>query len=151
MENSIEGSQNVKNWMAIWSSNLTSEDLFKENKSTDVKRYMNSHVCCSAIYSSQKWKQQKDPVSDEWTNKMWCVYQFSLVHSLCHVRLFVTPWTAAHQASWSITNSWSLLKLLSIKSMVPSNHLILCRPLLLLPLIPPSIKVFSNESTLRNG
>ena len=53
MENSIEVSQNVKNWMAIWSSNLTSEDLFKENKSTNVKRYMNSHVCCSAIYSSQ--------------------------------------------------------------------------------------------------
>ena len=105
MENSIEVSQNVKNWMAIWSSNLTSEDLFKENKSTNVKRYMNSHVCCSAIYSSQKWKQQKDPLTDEWTNKMWCVYQFSLVHSLRHVRPFATTWTAAHQASLSITNS----------------------------------------------
>ncbi|CAI9152629.1 unnamed protein product [Rangifer tarandus platyrhynchus] len=60
----------------------------------------------------------------------------------------VTPWTAAHQASLSITYSWSLLKLMSIESVMPSNHLILCRPLLLLPLIPPSIRVFSNESIL---
>ena len=59
-----------------------------------------------------------------------------------------TPWTAAHQASLSITNSWSLLKLMSIKLAMPSNHLILCRPLLLLPSIFPSIRVFSNESTL---
>ena len=68
--------------------------------------------------------------------------------SLCHVRLFVTPWTAAHQASLSITNSWSLLKLMSIVSVMPSNHLILCCPLLLLPSIFPSIGVFSNESDL---
>ena len=60
-----------------------------------------------------------------------------------------TPWTAALQASLSITNSWSLLKLMSIKLAMPSNHLILCRPLLLLPSIFPSIRVFSNESTLR--
>ena len=59
-----------------------------------------------------------------------------------------TPWTAAHQASLSLTNSWSLLKLLSIESVMPSSHLILCRPLFLLPPIPPSIRVFSNESTL---
>ena len=58
----------------------------------------------------------------------------------------MTLWTAAHQASLSITNSWSLLKLMSIESVMPSNHLILCRPLLLLPPIPPSIRVFSNES-----
>ena len=64
------------------------------------------------------------------------------------VQLFVTPWTAAHQASLSITNSQSLLKLMSIKLVMPSNHLILCRPLLLLPSIFPSIRVFSNESTL---
>ena len=62
--------------------------------------------------------------------------------------LFVTPWTAAHQASLSITNSQSLFKLMSIKSVMPSNHLILCRPLLLLPSIFPSIKVFSNELVL---
>ena len=59
-----------------------------------------------------------------------------------------TPWTAAHQASLSITNSWNLLKLMSIESVMPSNHLILCRPLLLLPSIFPSIRVFSNESVL---
>ena len=61
----------------------------------------------------------------------------------------VTPWITAHQASLSITNSWSSIKLMSIKSVMPSRHLILCRPLLLLPPIPPSIRVFSNESTLR--
>ena len=60
----------------------------------------------------------------------------------------MTPWTAADQASLSITNSWSLLKLMSIESVMPSNHLILCHPLLLLPSIPPSIRIFSNESTL---
>ena len=74
--------------------------------------------------------------------------QFSSVQSLSHVRLFVTPWTAAHQASLSITNSWSAHKPMFIESVMPSNHLILCRPLLLLPSIPPSIRVFSYESTL---
>ena len=72
----------------------------------------------------------------------------SSVQSLSHVQLFVTPWTAAHQASLSITNSWSLLKLISIELVMPSNHGILCRPLLLLPSIFPSIRVFSNESVL---
>ena len=75
--------------------------------------------------------------------------QFSSVQLLSCVQLFVTPWTAAHQASLSITNSWSLLKLKSIESVMLSSHLILCRPLLLLLPIPPSIRVFSNESTLR--
>ena len=75
-------------------------------------------------------------------------YQFSSVRSLSRLRLFATPWTAAHQASLSNTNSSSLLKLMSIESVMPSNHLILCRPLLLLPSIFPSIRVFSNESVL---
>ena len=75
-------------------------------------------------------------------------YQFSSVQSLSHVRLFATPWTAAHQASLSITNSRSSLRLASIESVMPSSHLILCHPLLLLPPIPPSIRGFSNESTL---
>ena len=70
-------------------------------------------------------------------------------HSLSRVRLFATPWLAARQASLSITNSWSSLRLTSIESVMPSSHLILCRPLLLLPPIPPSITVFSNESALR--
>ena len=75
--------------------------------------------------------------------------QFSSVQLLSHVWIFVTPWIAAHQASLSITNSWSSPKLMSIESVMPSDHLILCRPLLLLLPIPPSITVFSNESTLR--
>ena len=73
---------------------------------------------------------------------------FSPVQSLSHVSLFVTPWTAACQASLSITNTWNLLRLMSIKSVMPSNHLILCHPLLLLPSIFPSIRVFSSESVL---
>ena len=71
------------------------------------------------------------------------------VQSLSHVWVFATPWTAAHQASLSITNSWSLLKFMSIKLVMPSKHLILCLPLLLLFSIFPSIKVYSNESALR--
>ena len=74
----------------------------------------------------------------------------SSVQSLSRVWLFVTPWTAIHQASLSITNCWSLPKPMSIESVMPSNHLILCRPLLLLPSILPSIRVFSNESALHN-
>ena len=77
-------------------------------------------------------------------------HQFSSVQLLCRVRLFVTPWTAAHQASLSITNSRSPPKPMSIESVMPSNRLILCRPLLLLPSIFLSIRVVSNESTLRN-
>ena len=72
--------------------------------------------------------------------------EFSSVQSLSRVRLFATPWTAAHQASLSITNSWSLLKLMSIELVMPSNHLILCHPLLILPSIFPSIRVFSSAS-----
>ena len=76
-------------------------------------------------------------------------YKVSSVQSLRCVRLFATPWITARQASLSITNSWSLCKLMSIELVMPSSHLILCHPLLLLPPIPPSIRVFSNESALR--
>ena len=76
-------------------------------------------------------------------------YDIRKVQSLSHVQLFATPWTAAHQASLSITNSWSPPKLMSIESVMPSNNLIVCHPLLLLPSIFPSIRVFSNESALR--
>ena len=75
--------------------------------------------------------------------------QFSSLQSLSRVQLFVTPWTAAHQCSLSITNSWSLLKLMSIELVMPSNQLILCHPLLLLLSIFPRIRVFSSESALR--
>ena len=75
-------------------------------------------------------------------------FQFSSIQSLSLVRLFANPWTAACQASLSVTSSQSLLKLMSIKSVMPSHHLILCQPLLLPPSIFPSIRVFSNESVL---
>ena len=76
------------------------------------------------------------------------IYTYISVQSLSCVWLFATPWIAARQASLSITNSQSSLRLMSIESVMPSSHLILCRPLFLLPPIPPSIRVFSNESTL---
>ena len=94
------------------------------------------HRCRKQIYGYQK--EKGGGISEE----------FSSVQSLSRVRLFVTPWIAAHQASLSITNYWSLLKLMSIESVMPSNHLILCCPLLLLPSIFPSNGVFSNESVL---
>ena len=79
----------------------------------------------------------------------WNLTQFSSVQSLSHVQLFAVPWTAACQASLSITNSRSLLKLMSIELVMPSNYLTFCHPFLLLPSIFPSIRVFSNESALR--
>ena len=74
--------------------------------------------------------------------------QRKMVQSLHRIQLFATPWTAAHWASLSVTNSQSLLKLMFIESVMPSNHLILCHPLLLLPSVFPSIRVFSSESVL---
>ena len=82
--------------------------------------------------------------------KLMAKWSICSVQSFSHVRLFATPWTAAHQASLSITNSRSLLKLMSTKLMLPSNHLILSHPLLLLPSVLSSIRVFSNESALHN-
>ena len=76
------------------------------------------------------------------------IIQFSSIQSLSRVPFFATPWTEAHQASLSITNTWSLLKLMSIQSLMASSHLVLCRPLLLPPSIFPSIRIFSNESVL---
>ena len=84
-------------------------------------------------------------------NPVVCKLHLSSVQSLSRVRLFATPWTAARQASLSITTSWSLLKLMSIESVMPSNHLILCPPFLLPPSIFPSIRGFSNESVLHIG
>ena len=81
-------------------------------------------------------------------SKTGCVKQLSSIHLLSHVQLFVTPGIKSHQASMSITNTWSLFKLTVFDSVMPSNHLILCYPLLLLPSIFPSIRIFSNESVL---
>ena len=96
---------------------------------------------------------EREPSYSIGGNVNWCSHygkqhQFSSVQSLSRVPLFATPWIAARQASLSITNSRSLPKLMSIESVMPSNHLILCHPLLLLPPIPPSIRVFSNELVL---
>ena len=110
--------------------------------------------CCSLI-SSRPFLLPYSPKVCSLHLSLFCcladriVIQFSSVQSLDHVRLFETPWTAACQASLSITNSRSLLKLMSIESGVPSNHLILCHPLLFLPSVFPSIRVFLNESVLR--
>ena len=99
------------------------------------------------------WASQIRLIKDRWVREghglLLYISQFSSVQSLSHIRLFVTPWIAARQASLSITNSRSSLKLMSIESVMSSSHLILCHPLLLLPPNPPSIRVFSNESTLR--
>ena len=86
--------------------------------------------------------------SDSWFVKAILHVSVSSVQLLSRVQLSATPWTAACQASLSITNSWSLLKVMSIESVMPSNHLILCHPLLLLPSVFPSIRVFSNEAVL---
>ena len=99
-----------------------------------------------ALQSSPLDCKEIKPLSSVQFSSLSHVRQFS---SLSHVRLFATPWTAAHQASLSITNSQSPPKPMSIESVMPSNHLILCHPLLLLPSIFPSIRVFSNESALR--
>ena len=108
-----------------------------------------------AMYSSVSawdipWKEEPGGLQSMGSQKSWTWFsnQFSSVQSLSCVWLLATPWTAAGQASLSITNSWSPPKPMSIESVMPSNHLILCCPLLLLPSILPSIRVFSNESAL---
>ena len=94
------------------------------------------------------WGQMLHPLSHQGSPLLrWITVQFSWVQSLSRVQLFATPWTTVCQAFLFITNSQSLLKLMSIESVMPSSHL-LCRPLLLLPPTPPSIRVFSNESAL---
>ena len=111
----------------------------------------------AALFTITKtWKQPTCPSTDEWTRRysiyiQWNITQSSVssVQSLSHVQLFATPWTAACQASLSITNSQSLLKFMSPELVMLSNHLILCHTLLLLPSIFPSITVFSNESAFR--
>ena len=115
---------------------------------------MGCHAFLQGIFLTQwlnlhllKW--QADSLQLSHQGRPIVLVQFSSVQSLSHVRLFVTPWTPARQASLSITNSQSSLRLTSIESVIPSSRLILCRPLLLLPPIPPSIRVFSNESILR--
>ena len=96
----------------------------------------------------QQWTFKRWPPTSTWLLSSSSATQCSSVQSLSHVRFLATPWTIAHQASLSITNSRSLPKLMSIESVMPSSHLILCRPLFLLPSVFPSVRVFSNESNL---
>ena len=103
-----------------------------------------TQVSCISKWILHHWATQEDPLESKWGGN-----SFSSVQLLSRVWLFATPWTTALQASLSITNSWSPPKPMSIESVMPSNHLILCRPLLRLPSIFPSIRVFSNESALR--
>ena len=114
------------------------------------RHYHSLYICLWLLLNcnsrAQYWQQRSNVV----LSSMHIVVSVS-VQSFSHVWLFVTPWTTARQASLSITNSRSLLKLMSIESVMPSNHLILCCPLLLLPSIFPSIMVFSNESALSIG
>ena len=106
-------------------------------------------IIASLFTIAKTWKQPKYPSAEEQIKKTWHIHGvFTLVQSLSRVLLFATPWIAACQASLSITNSWSPPKLMSIKLVMPFSHLILCHPLLLPP-IPPSIRVFFKESTLR--
>ena len=102
------------------------------------------------VTTGKVWSEARN-ISETFCTSNWTFHEmlFSSVQSLSRVRLFATPWITARQASLSITNSRSSPRLTSIESMIPSSHLILGRPLLLLPPIPPSIRVFSNESTLR--
>jgi len=115
----------------------------------EVDRSTKLLIYCEIFHETKDIKtgDLKNSVND-WMRASLGLAQFSLVQLLSHVWLFATQWTAACQVSLSITNSWSLPKLMSIESVMPSNHLILCHPLLLLPSIFPSIRVFSNESAL---
>ena len=122
----------VKNWKILHQKSETSLISFCELHSSES--ISPSSLACALIYGI-----------DIYFN----THQFSSVQLLSRVWLFATPWIAARQASLSITNFRSSLRLTSIKSVMPSNHLLLCRPLLLLPPIPASIRVFSNGSTLR--
>ena len=117
--------------------NEETEQKQKQQPAVDVTGDESKVRCCREQYCIGTWDARSMNQG-----------KFSSVQSLSCVRLFATPWIAACQASLSITNSRSSLKLMSIESVMPSSHLILCHPLLLLPPIPPSIRVFANESTL---
>ena len=102
----------------------------------------------NATLRRKRLRLMKLPISQ--MGRLALLLAVAVVQSLSHVRLFEIPWTAAYQASLSFTISWSLLKLMSIESVMPSNHLVLCHPLLFLPSIFPSTRIFSKESDLRS-
>ena len=122
------------------------EDGVRELKT--IKSFSLPPLSFYSLIVAESHKPMHRPLSPNWDSEWNYKYPPQSVQSLSHVQLFATPWIAARQASLSITNSQSSPKLMSIESVRPSSHLILCHPLLLLPLIPPSIRVFSNESVL---
>ena len=126
-------------WLGGWGE---SGLLFLYHWKAEKQQTSGKYTC------SQEEKELMTKKSEFQVGYMYVAAQFSSVQSLSRVPLFATPWIAARQASLSITISWSSLRLTPIESVMPSSHLFLCRPLLLLPPIPPSIRVFSNESTL---
>ena len=131
-----------------WINHILSKFSSLSNYQSDIICWLEWNKHYSFLISLLSHSNSEIPVRiiNNVTNDM---LQFSSVQSLSHVRLFATPWIAARQASLSITNSRSSLRLTSIESVMTSSHLILGRPFFLLPPIPPSIRVFSNESTLR--
>ena len=133
----------LKNRTSVWSSNSTSGCISEGNETRRISQ--------KGLFTiARMWKQSTSRMNGSFQkNKK---YVQSVQFSRSVVSDSVTPWSAAHQASLSIINSWSLLKLMCIESVMPFNHLILCHPILFLPPIPPSIRVFSKESDLlQNG
>ena len=135
----IQSISSESNITYIWWDVETFKDL---PRSLSGFLFLHEHILHAII-----WKSSVNTMRFMFLN-LWFYLQFSSAQLLSRVRLFVTPWTAAHQASLSITNSRSPPKPMSIELVMPSNHLILCRPFLLLPSIFPSIRVFSNKSAL---
>ena len=134
IQRSLWDSQFIDGWAKLWVVYFALK----------IKRKYNCFDGKKNITKVNKMSYKETPQNENFQT----YFQFSSVQSLSQVRLFATPWTAARQMSLSITNSRSLLKFMSVESVMLSNHLILCHPLFLLPSIFPSIKVFSNESVL---
>ena len=128
-------------WMVVGHQIIVAK--INKNKTQELLHLSHNDILLYVVIADSKCRRNNIIIMS-----LFIISQFSSVQSLSRVQLFATPWTAACQASLSITNSWSLPKLMSIESVMPSNHLILCCPLLLLPSIFPSIRVFSNESAL---
>ena len=148
--NNLSSKQSIKVHTTVWRIMIAYQVLDREYFNFDIRLIF--LLFCLMIICWNIYGCGNTGTLTPWhTCECWIIFrsvQFSLVQSLSRVQLFVIPWIAARQASQSITNTRSLLKLMSIESVMPSSHLIFYRPLLLLPPIPPSIRVFSNESTL---
>ena len=140
MQNSMEVLQKSNSRVAVCSSNPTPGHISRKNSNRYMHPYVHPMFIAALFTIAKTWKWPKRPSTSEWIKKMWYIsVQFTSVQSLSRVQLFATPWTVAHQASLSITNFRSLHKLMSIESVMPSKHLILCSLLLFLLLILSSV------------